>query len=274
MRSFQDRIAVVTGAGSGIGAHTAIALAKKGCHLAISDIDLTGLEATAAEIRTLGRHVSTHEVDAGSREAIAAFAEAVVAEHGGVNILVNNAGVSLTVPFADTDLADLDWIVDINLWGVVNGCHFFLPHLLAAEEGHIVNLSSLFGIIGVPEQTAYCLCKAAVRGFTESLDMELEGTQVGVTCVHPGAVATGILRNGRWRTDLDEAHSSKMIDRGMHPSRAAALIVDAIAVDRSRLMIGNDAKAIDLLQRMFPTLYRRAVHYVTERQKRKSAQRV
>jgi len=259
MKTLKDRVAVVTGAASGIGRHTAIELARRGCHLAIADRNPGGLEDTAVAIRALGRSVSQHEVDVAERQAMSDFADAVVAEHGAVHVLVNNAGVSLTVEFADQTLEDLQWLVDINVWGVVYGCHFFLPHIRAQEEGHIVNLSSLFGLIGVPGQSAYCLSKAAVKGFTESLDMELADTSVGVSCVHPGAVATEIVRNGRNRSSLDDRVANKIIDRGMPPERAANIIVDAISTGRKRVVVGRDARFIETIQRLLPTYYRRLV---------------
>jgi short-subunit dehydrogenase len=265
MRSFTDRVAVVTGAASGIGRHTAIELAKRGCHVAISDVNMAGLEETAELVRAHNRNVSLHLVDVGDRQTMSDFADAVIAEHGAVHIIVNNAGVSLTVKFEEQTLDDLEWIVNINLWGVIYGCHFFLPHIRKADEGHIVNISSLFGLIGVPRQSAYCLCKAAVRGFTESLDMELADTDIGVSCIHPGAVATGIVRNGRTMNGFDVEEASKLIDKGMHPAGAANIIVDAIASGKKRVIVGRDAKIIETLQRMFPTWYRNLVVRISKR---------
>ncbi len=260
MRTLTDRVAVVTGAASGIGRHTAIELAKRGCHVAISDVNMEGLEETGQQARLHGRNVSLHLVDVAKREAMSDFAGAVIAEHGAVHIVVNNAGVSLTVNFEDQTLDDLEWIVNINLWGVIHGCHFFLPHIQAQDEGHIVNLSSVFGLIGVPSQSAYCMCKAAVKGFTESLDMELADTNIGVSCVHPGAIATGIIRNGRTRiSDISADDASRIVDKGMAPDDAARIIVDAIQSGKKRVVVGKDAKVAETLQRVFPTLYRRLV---------------
>jgi len=260
MQSLDNRVAVVTGAASGIGRHTAIELARRGCHVAISDLNMEGLEETASEIRGLNRNVSLHRVDVADKQAMSDFADAVIAEHGKVNIVVNNAGVSLTVPFEEQSLDDLEWIVNINLWGVVYGCHFFLPHIKEQDEGHIVNISSVFGLIGVPRQTAYCMCKAAVKGFTESLDMELADTPIGVSCVHPGAIATGIVRNGRQLIDEKETvQANKIIAKGMPPSKAANIIVNAIESGKKRVVVGRDAKVIETIQRMFPTYYRNLV---------------
>jgi NAD(P)-dependent dehydrogenase (short-subunit alcohol dehydrogenase family) len=259
MKRLTDRVAVVTGAASGIGRHTAIELARRGCHVALADVNRAGLETVQDAVQDLGRRATVHEVDVADREAMSAFADAVLAEHGAVHVLVNNAGVSLTANFEDQSLDDLQWVMDINVWGVVYGCHFFLPHILAQEEGHIVNLSSLFGLIGVPSQSAYCLSKAAVKGFSESLDMELAATQVGLSCIHPGAIATEIVRNGRVRSGVDEARATRLIDKGMPPQRAARIIVDAITAGRKRVLVGRDAQLISVIQRLFPTYYRRLV---------------
>jgi len=259
MKSLTDRVAVVTGAASGIGRHTAIELASRGCHVALADVNRTGLEEVKAAVLGLGRRATVHEVDVADREAMSAFSEAVMGAHGAVHVLVNNAGVSLTANFVDQSLDDLRWVMDINVWGVVYGCHFFLPHILKQDEGHIVNLSSLFGLIGVPSQSAYCLSKAAVKGFSESLDMELASTHVGLSCIHPGAVATEIVRNGRLRSGVDEARAGRIIDKGMAPQQAAQIIVDAVSAGRKRVLVGRDAQFISLIQRLFPTYYRRLI---------------
>lgn len=269
MHSFRDRVAVVTGAASGMGRHTAIELARRGCHVAISDLNLAGLEETAEQVRAQNRNVSVHVVDVADRQAMSDFADAVIAEHGAVHIVVNNAGVSLTVNFEDQSLDDLEWIVNINMWGVLYGCHYFLPHIRDQDEGHIVNISSLFGLIGVPSQSAYCMCKAAVKGFTESLDMELADTNIGVSCVHPGAIATGIVTNGKQLTGDDDAkHAGKVIAKGMHPSAAANIICDAIGSGKKRVVVGRDAKVVETLQRMFPTYYRKLIVRFSKRQAR------
>ena len=196
MQRIQDRVAVVTGASGGIGRAVALELAGRGAHLAIQDLRPEPLEETAEAARAMGRTVLSRVFDVSDGSEMGAFAQAVRSEMGGAHILVNNAGVSLTVPFVEGTLEDFKWVMDVNLWGVVYGCEYFLPQLLAQDEGHLVNLSSLFGFIGVPSQSAYCAAKFAVRGLTESLLLELAHTQVGVTCVHPGAVATGSYRHG------------------------------------------------------------------------------
>ena len=199
MKKLSDRVAVVTGAAGGIGRATSLALAKEGCHLALCDVNTVGLEETAAMARELGRTVSTHIVDVSNKERMRAFAEEVVAQHGGVNILVNNAGVTVTAPFEHHSLEDFEWIVGINLWGVIYGCKFFLPYLQKADEAHIVNLSSLFGLLGVPSQTSYCATKFAVHGFSEALWVELRDQNIGVRSEERRVgKECGLLCRSRW----------------------------------------------------------------------------
>lgn len=263
MQRLQDRIAVVTGAASGIGRGIAVELARRGCHLGLVDLDPLGLEETARIVTAMDREAATYEVDVADREAVQRLARQVVARFGAAHVLVNNAGVSLTCAFQDSDLADYDWVMGVNFWGVVHGCHAFLPHLRAADAGWIVNLSSIFGCIGVMNQSAYCASKFAVRGFTESLDIELRDTNVGVSCVHPGAVATEIVRNGRFGVTSDGSRledASRLIDAGITPDAAARIIVDGMAAGKRRILVGRDARAVDGVARLFPTTYRRGVH--------------
>lgn len=262
VRRLQDRTAVVTGAASGIGQAVAVELARRGCDLALVDLQAEGLEQTRRIVEAMGRRATVHRVDVADRAAMFALADDVVAAHGAVHVLVNNAGVSLSVPFAEASLEDFDWLMGVNWWGVVHGCHVFLPHLKAADEGWIVNISSIFGVIGVPCQSAYCAAKFAVRGFTEALDLELRGTSVGVSCVHPGAVATGIIRNGRYHASsdglpVDSAHA--LIDGGTSPEQAARVIVDGVARRRPRVLVGGDARWIDRFARLLPVRYRDGV---------------
>jgi NAD(P)-dependent dehydrogenase (short-subunit alcohol dehydrogenase family) len=267
MRDLNGKVAAVTGAGSGIGRATAIELAKAGCHVAISDIAPEGLEKTAESCRAHGVNVTTAGLDVADRDAIYAWAEQVVADHGGVNIVVNNAGVALTAPVAEMTDESFEWLFAINFWGVVHGTRAFLPHLRAAGEAHVVNISSLFGLVGIPTQSAYCAAKFAVRGFTESLRMELAGTGVGVTSVHPGGIRTNIARAARFegtgsiggaRSQEEAAAAFDKVAR-TSPARAAKRIVLAIRKDRGRLPIGLDAYALALLQRVAPAGYQRFV---------------
>ena len=262
MHQLQDRIAVVTGAGSGIGRATAVELARAGCHLAISDINMQGLADTARMVEQTGRRVSTHEVNVADKAAMQGFAEAVIDDHGAADVLVNNAGVALSQSVVNESLEDLEWVFSINFWGVVYGCHYFLPHLRQRPEAHVVNISSLFGLIGVPTQSAYCATKFAVRGYTESLrgELLLEKSSVGITCVHPGGIDTHIAENSRHIDGLKGMSHAAMAQSFKKaaitsPESAAAQIVKAVRQNKPRLVIGRDAKTMEIAQRTSPTGY-------------------
>lgn len=263
MRQLDGRVAAITGAGSGIGRATALALADAGCALALADVDAAGLAETVrlAEGRVAaGRKVTQHVVDVADKARMAEWADAAAAEHDGVNIVVNNAGVALSQTVEDMDIADVEWLFGINWWGVVYGTRFFLPHLRKADEGHIVNLSSLFGLIGVPTQSAYCAAKFAVRGFTETLRIELADSPIGVTCVHPGGIATEIARRARFSQGIggkgrDEAVETFDKIARTSPEKAAADIVKGIRRSKGRVVIGADAKCLQLLPRLMPMRY-------------------
>ncbi|MEH6561284.1 MAG: SDR family oxidoreductase, partial [Marinobacter sp.] len=188
MKDLKNKVAVVTGAGSGIGRALAKALAMRGCRLALSDVNEEGLAETAAAIE--GSEVRTYRLDVGDRDAIYAHAAEVAKDFGQVNIIINNAGVALSASVREMTDADFEWIMNIDFWGVAHGTRAFLPHLIASGDGHVVNISSVFGLIGVPTQSAYNAAKFAVRGFTESLrqEMKLEKQPVAVSCVHPGGI--------------------------------------------------------------------------------------
>lgn len=261
VRSLTDRVAVVTGAGSGIGRALSIELAKRGCHVAITDRTAEPLASVAEAIGQTGRRVSTHAFDVSDRAAWSAFVSELTASHGAAHLLVNNAGVSLTGPFESCSIDDIDWQLKVNLWGVVYGCHFLLPMLKAQEEAHIVNLSSIFGIISVPENAAYCMSKHAVRSLSESLEMELWNSTVRVSSVHPGAVATRIVEDGRYRTggNIGEDLAKSMIARGIAPEEAAVTIADGIQSDTRRILVGRDAVWFDRMYRWMPVRYRNLV---------------
>jgi NAD(P)-dependent dehydrogenase (short-subunit alcohol dehydrogenase family) len=255
MKNLKDRIAVVTGAASGIGRATAIHLAREGCDLAISDLNEVGLEETAGMVRELGRRVCAHRVDVSDKARMQRYADEIHAEYGQVNILVNNAGVTVAATFEDHSLEDWEWIFGINFWGVIYGCKFFLPYLKAADEAHIVNLSSVFGIIGVPAQSSYCATKFAVRGFSESLWVELKQHGIGVTSVHPGGVRTNIAKSAR--TDKPEMKSQAVdvIERlSVTPERCAELIIKAIKKNKMRQLVTRESVIIDAVKRMAPGL--------------------
>ncbi len=253
------RVAVVTGAASGIGRAIAVSLARRGCHLALADRDETGMAATG-ELVPAGVRVSRHRLDVADVDAVAALPQVVSADHGGVDIVVNNAGVALGGTFEQVSAADFDWLFAINFQGVVRMTRAFLPLLRASADARLVNISSVFGLIAPPGQTAYVAAKFAVRGFSESLRHELAGTSVGVTVVHPGGVATSIARNARAPSGAppEEAARDKKAFEAflkMPPEQAGETIVRAIERRKARVIVGNDAKLAALIERIVPVGY-------------------
>jgi NAD(P)-dependent dehydrogenase (short-subunit alcohol dehydrogenase family) len=261
MKSLSGKVAAITGAASGIGRATAVLMAKQGCAIAISDVNEAGLTETAEMCRPLGVRVTTQRVDVASRDAVYAWADEVVRDHGKVNVILNNAGVAVGATIQDVTYEDFEWLMGINFWGVVYGTKAFLPHIKRAGEGAIVNVSSVFGLIGVPTQSAYNAAKFAVKGFTECLreELEIEGANIGVTCVHPGGIKTNIVRNARMTASkgMVDDRSAKSFENSFitTPEKAASDIVNGILRNRRRVLIGPDAKAIDLMQRLLPTGY-------------------
>ena len=257
---FADGVAVITGAGSGIGRALSLALAERRCHLALADRNPQTLHETALRARQHGVTVSEHELDVADATALAALPDAVVAAHGRATLLVNNAGVALAGTFEQTDLADFAWLFDINFWGPVRLTKAFLPVLRQAPAAHIVNISSLFGLIAPAGQTAYAASKFAVRGFSEALRHELDGSNIGVSVVHPGGVRTQIAASARVPdavvATIDPAQRARM-DKFlvMPPEDAAAIILGGVATRAPRILVGADAKRGDLLQRLRPGKY-------------------
>jgi short-subunit dehydrogenase len=262
MTAIQGAAVAVTGAAGGIGRALALELAARGADLALADRDEAGLKAVAAEIGTR-RKVTTHRVDVGEPAEIADFAQAAIAAHPSLNIVINNAGVALFGQFTEIDQSQMDWLMNINFWGVVHATRAFLPHLATRPEAHLVNLSSIFGIIGPPGQTAYAASKFAVRGFSESLRHELQMTNspVRLSVVHPGGIATNIARNAPSGSRItDNARRADAIERfdkmaKKSPAAAACRIIGGIENNEPRILIGSDARFMDLLQRFRPASY-------------------
>ena len=266
MKSFKNKVAAITGAASGMGRTLAVQLAEQGCHLALSDVNEKGLAETAALAGKHGVKVTTHKLNVADREAMNAWADQVVADHGKVNLIFNNAGVALGALLESVKPADFEWIMGINFWGVVWGTQAFLPHLKRSGDGHVINTSSLFGLLSLPTQGTYNSTKFAVRGFTESLRQELDIDRCGVsaTCVHPGGIRTNIARDAR----LDPAMAGKTggnvekardkFDKLLNTTTAesaARQILNAVKSNKRRVLVGPDAKFLDLVVRFFGSWY-------------------
>lgn len=255
--NLRGRTAIVTGAASGIGRAVSVSLARRGCHLALADVNEAGLAETAALLRPYGIRASTHRLDVSDREAVAAFPEEVLSEHHGVDILVNNAGVAAGGTFEQVSEADFEWLFEINFWGVVRMTRAFLPLLKRSNDARLVNLSSIYGLIAPPEQVPYVSSKFAVRGFSMALLHELQDTTVGVTAVHPGGVATAIADRARapaGTTAKELAESRERIKKllTLSPEVAGETIVRGIERRKARVLIGSDAKIVSALERLAP----------------------
>ena len=279
MKEFKGRVAAVTGAASGIGRALAKDLARRGAHLALADIDDVGLAETVAQCEGLGVKITSQHLDVADRQAVYAWADRVVADHGAVNLVVNNAGVAMLGAMVESmSYQDFEWLMNINFWGVVYGTKAFLPHLKASGEGHIVNVSSAFGLISFPSQSAYNAAKFAVRGFTDSLRMELEieKASVSVTTVHPGGIKTNIVRNARIDPasvseiggDVEKARRDAKRPFITSPQKAARQILAAVQRDRRRALIGPDAKVIDFVSRLPAGFYQRMLTKAAARARR------
>ena len=264
MEDFTGRVVAITGAASGIGRALAEELAKRGAHLALTDIDDDGLAETVGRCEGRGVKVTARWLDVADRDAVFAWADEVVAEHGSVNMIVNNAGVALGATVESMEHDDIEWLMGVNFWGVVHGTQAFLPHLKAAGEGHVVNLSSVFGLVSIPTQSAYNAAKFGVRGFTDALriELEIEGAPVSATTVHPGGIKTNIARNARMHHSV-AAITGDDVDPGAGfdqlalttPEKAARQILTAVQKDKRRVLVGPDAKVFDLLSRLPAGVY-------------------
>jgi NADP-dependent 3-hydroxy acid dehydrogenase YdfG len=270
MTSIKGKVAVVTGAASGIGRALAYELARRGAKLAISDIDATGLAQTAKQLRVIGAPVHEARLDVTDREAVLAYAEEIATDFGTVNIVVNNAGIAFTGDIEKMTFEQIERVLDVDFWGVVNGTKAFLPHLIASGDGHVVNISSLFGLLSMPGQGAYNAAKFAVRGFTEALreEMLINGHPVRVTCVHPGGIQTAIARNAGAVDGEDAAEIAEFFDSKLartSAESAAKSILRAVTGNRPRAVVGLDAKLLDLLVRITGPGYQRLVALVAAR---------
>ncbi|MGD8607312.1 MAG: SDR family oxidoreductase [Myxococcales bacterium] len=264
MKSFEQKVAAITGAASGIGRALALELGRRGCHLALSDVNEQGLAETVDRARSLDVRVTSERIDVADRQAVYAWADRVVEDYGKANLIFNNAGVALSSTIEKMSYEDFEWLMGINFWGVVHGTKAFLPHLKASGEGHIVNISSIFGLAGIPSQAAYNSAKFAVRGFTECLRQELEMMKCGVsaTSVHPGGIKTSIARSARMDQSIrdlgiDELTASEKFEKAFITSadKAARVILDGVRANKRRVLIGPDARIFDWMVRLLPSSY-------------------
>lgn len=273
MKDFKNKVAAITGAGSGMGRSLAVLLAARGCHVALSDINEKGLAETVKLLEGSGVKVTSQTLDVANKDAVFAWADTVAGDHGKVNLIFNNAGVALGSVVDGGGYDDLEWIMDINFWGVVHGTKAFLPYLKDSGDGHIINTSSLFGLMAVPSQSAYNASKFAVRGFTEALRQELELQNVGVsaTSVHPGGIKTNIAKAARMDDSVKKigmsANSTAKFEKLFRTTadEAAAQMLRAVEKNQRRLLIGNDAKVMDLMVRVFPSAYQKLVSLSSKR---------
>lgn len=266
----ENRTAVVTGAASGIGRALALSLARRGCHLALADINEAGLAQTAERVAAPDLRVTFHRLDVADAGAVAAFPELVRDVHPGVDLLFNNAGVAMGGTFEQLSATDFEWLFAINFWGIVRITRAFLPFLKASDDARLVNVSSVYGLIGPPRQTAYAASKFAVRGFSEALRHELEGSNVGVTVVHPGGIATSIADSARVPAGADpgevaqgRAAANKLLTTP--PEEAAEAIVRGVERRQPRILVGAHARTVDLLARLAPTSYWRLLMRLASR---------
>jgi len=272
MKYLVDKVAVVTGAGSGIGMHTSIELAKRGCHLALVDTSLDGLQNTHACVTDKTRKVSVHQTDVSNAQQMQSLAREIHGIHGSIHILFNNAGIASSDTFVSMNDDSFRRLMDINVCGVVYGCRFFIPYLNQQSEAHILITSSIAGLIGLPVQTAYSMSKAAVRSLSETLRAELYGSNISVTCIIPGAVKTPILQKATQNSSNEVASqelAGQLMRFALPPEKAAQKIVRALEKNKARAFIGFDAVLIDILnrlapvslQKVFTAYYRRSSFY-------------
>ncbi len=274
MKNLKGKVAAITGAGSGIGRALAVNLVKNECNVAISDINEETLRETAEILGNSDVKVSTYVVDVANRDQVYKYADDVVSQHGRIDIIINNAGAGVVNTIEDVSYEDFEWVININLWGVIFGTKAFLPYLKNQPEGHIVNVSSVNAMVPLPGSSPYNTSKFAVRGFNKSLMQELHGTSIGITSVHPGGIKTNIVRNSRFHKSInpDKTHEDAIVSFDKltitSADRAARRIISGIKKNKKRLLIGPDARFIDLMVRMFPvTTIEMMGKYITNVQK-------
>ncbi|MCH7311508.1 SDR family NAD(P)-dependent oxidoreductase [Acinetobacter sp. ANC 4805] len=274
MKNFNQKVAAITGAGSGIGQQLAILLAQQGTHLALSDVNEQGLVETRSLIAQYPVNATFTQLDVSNQEAIRAWAADSFTHHGKINLIFNNAGVALASTVEGMNYEEMEWIFNINFWGVVYGTKEFLPYLKQSGEGHVINISSLFGLTAQPTQSAYNATKFAVRGFTEALrqELDIQNNGVSATCVHPGGIRTNIANNARMSDSIralgmNPARASRSFNKVLKtpPSDAAKIILDAVRKNKARILIGTDAKILDVVQRITPTHYSQALNFLTKK---------
>jgi len=273
MDKLSGKVAVVTGVASGIGKALANALAAQGCRLAISDINEEGLRETELQVTERGVDVLSMPVDVAKRDQVYAFADRVIEHYGAAHLIINNAGVAIGRSVENMTYDDYEWIMGINFWGMVYGTKAFLPHLMKQNEGHIVNISSVFGFIGVPSQSGYNSSKFAIRGFTEALrsEVELAGSDVGISCVHPGGIKTNIARSAKFYPEDEVGVSQDELADNFEKvarttsEKAADVIIKGVKKGKKRILIGWDARLIDWMQRIFPVGYGKVFNLIVGR---------
>ncbi|MCW3125465.1 MAG: 3-oxoacyl-(acyl-carrier-protein) reductase [Bacteroidetes bacterium] len=260
MKNFNQKIIVITGAGSGMGRYMAIRLAAEGATVLLSDINEEGLNETKSMIEEGKGLCKTYKVDVGDKEQVYAFAASVIAEFKYIDVLINNAGMSIgEATLNEIPLADFEKLINVNMWGVIHHTKAFLDVMLTRPEAAIVNTSSVFGLMGIPSQIPYCVSKFAVRGFTDSLRLELKGTNVAVTCVHPGGIDTNIVSNGIHYKDKEATVAQFKRVVITSADKAAAIIISAIQKKSKRVMVGPDAKLIRFMTQLSPNTVDRVI---------------